>query len=289
MRPRLTALLLLVAFVARPASAHTTPSTKPKTITRTWSACGGPGPTSLMCASVKVAVTGTTTVVGVRNLSGDPALNHDGFATSAQWVLTTVGFDGVTAAAGTLTKTNGLTISPWWVHGVASIIPPRQWQRYDDKQFGTNGVNVDFGMDNGPGLSGGIASACATSGMLPVGSTRLWMTPVAGCNRNFVLGEPLTDGWFVTSFTTVSTWDPRNDDVSVYFRGQTEGGGSYECLFGSAHPSGDCSDAQFVDAHHPVPVASGPTSAVPEPRTFVLVATGGAALLAVRYRKRRLP
>jgi hypothetical protein len=289
MRLRLTALLLLVALVARPASAHTArPSTKPTTITRVWNACGGPGPTSLMCASVKVAVTGTTTVLSVRNLSGDPTLNNDGFATSAQWILTTVGFDGVTAAAGTFTKANGLTISPWWVHSLSSIIPPGQWQRYDDKQFGPNGVNVDFGMDNGPGLSGGIASACATSGMLPVGSTRIWMTPVDGCNKHFILGEPLTDGWFVTSFTTVSTWDPRNDDVSVYFRGQTIGGGSYECLFGGAHPAGNCSDAQFVDDVGD-PGALDPMSPVPEPRTFLLVGTGAVALLAVRYRRRRLP
>jgi hypothetical protein len=262
------------------------PST-PTTRTQTWNACGGHTVTSLMCASVQVAVTGTTTVVRVRNLSGDPTLAHDGAASSGQWILTAIGFEGIPAAAGTFTTATGATSGPWWQRTTASAAPGG-WARFDDKQFG-GGVNLDFGIDNGAGISGGIASSCASLGSLPGGSNRFWMTPVDGCANYTIASRALNDGWFEASFVTVESWNPNGGDVSVFFKGQNgPGGGSYECLVGGAQKRGDCSDAQFPDD----PASPGgldPMSPVPEPRTFFLVGTGVVAVLAVRHRRRRLP
>ena len=286
MRPASLLSLVTVTILALPSAARATgnggsnsgSSSTPTTRTRTWNACGGPTVHSLMCASVEVAVTGTTTVVRVRNLSGDLTLDHDGAATSGQWILTTIGFDGIAGSAGRFTTGTGLTIAPWEIYSLNSIVPPAQWTRFDDKVYGA-GVNLDFGIDNGPGISNGIASSCAPVGGLPGGSNRFWMTPVDGCNGYFIAGSTLNDGWFESGFVTAETWDPRGDDVSVFFKGQNgPGGASYECLVGDKESSGNCTDTQFDDSTVGVPDGP-PSSTVPEPGTFVLVGTGVAVAL----------
>ncbi|AHG88291.1 hypothetical protein J421_0754 [Gemmatirosa kalamazoonensis] len=250
-------------------------------LTRTWDACGGPTATTLMCASIQVEVIGTSTVVRVRNVSGDPSLAHDGTASAGSWVLTTVGFDGIAAAAGTFTRTTGATTGSWWQPSATSVAPA-SWQRFDDRQNG-GGVDVDFGVDNGRGISGGIASSCARIGTLPGGSNRLWMTPVDGCDGYAITDRAANDGWFETSFTTVETWDPRGDDVAVFFKGRNgPGGASYECLVGGTASRGDCEQLALVADGPP------PGAVVPEPRTLVLVATGLGGVLIPGVRRRIL-
>jgi hypothetical protein len=234
-----------------------------------------------MCASVEVGVTGTTTRVRVRNLSGEPTLPATVGTSTGQWVLTSVGFDGIPNSAGTFTTGVGATTGPWWQRTAGSSAPD-SWQRFDDKQFG-GGVNLDFGVYVGGGVSGGIASSCAPLGSLPGGSNRLWMTPVSGCAGYTIAGQALNEGWFETTFTTIETWDPRGTDVAAFFKGQNgPGGASYECLVGDGETRGNCNDDLTVDAAGNVV----PMYATPEPGTVALVATGLLGLLVPVARKR---
>lgn len=210
-------------------------------LSRQWDVCGGPTIMTLMCASVRVEVAGTTTTVLVRNFSGDPALAGNGVASAGQWVLTTVGFDGVANAAGTFTTATGSSTGTWW-QPTAAATAPAAWARFDDAQHG-GGVNVDFGIDNGSGIGNGIASSCAPPSSLPGGSNRLWMTSVDGCGGYQIAGHAV-DGWFETRFQTVEVWDPTGTDVALMFKGQNgPGGASYECVVGGGDPRGGCGDA----------------------------------------------
>lgn len=273
------------ASVGTSVGGTVTSSPTPGTLlSREWSICGGPTTLSLMCAAVQVDVLGTTTTVRVRNFSGDPALASAGVASAGQWVLTTVGFDGVANAAGTFTTAIGASSGPSWQPSPATE-PPDAWERFDDAQHG-GGVNVDFGIDNGPGISGGIASSCAPASSLPGGSNRLWMTSVDGCSGYAIASATANDGWFETRFQTAETWDPRGNDVALMFKGQNGAdGGSYECVVDVDDPRGGCVDADTYYAR-----AGGPDgSVVPEPGTFLLMATGvvGVLVLAVRTRRGR--
>ena len=244
--------------------------------TRSWTACGGPSQTTLLCAEVWVGVSGFSTTVRVRNVSGAAGLPlPEGAATDGRWVLTTVGFDGLPPVANALITY--FTDGAWWQRA-ATTREPRPWLAVNDGQFG-GGERIDLAIDNGAGISGGIASSCAPVGTLPGGSNRLWMTPNPGCEL-FTVADAAATPWFEARVLTTAAWDPNDDLVAVYLKGQNgPGGASWECLVGGARPRGDCADlAGGVGAVGAV---------VPEPGTVVLVATGLAGVAVAGWRRRR--
>lgn len=249
----------------------------PASVTRQWDLCGGPTKLTLMCASVKVSVEGTTTTVDVFNFSGAGSILAPGYATVGSWVITSVGFDGVANSAGAFTTSMGTTSGPWYRRTATTTIP-RQWSRFDDKTFG-GGVNVDFGIYNGSGIGGGIASSCAAVGTLPGGNSRLWMTDSQGCDAYSIADATRNEGWFQASFKTVETWNPNGDGVAVFFKGQNgPNGQSYECIHGGTYDNGVCVDADGLYGGDPAiaqiegvdPQQQAGAYVTPEPSTFVL-------------------
>lgn len=249
-------------------------------LSREWSVCGGPSLTTLLCAEIQVAVDGTTTTVRVRNFSGAPEITAGGAASAGQWVLTTVGFDGIAESAGAFVAATGAT-SGAWLQPTAAAPAPAAWVAHDDRQYG-GGVNVDLSIDNGTGVGDGLASSCAPAGTLPGGSNRLWITAVAGCGGYAVADAAANDGWLEARLQTVQAWDPNAPGVSAFFKGQNgPGGASWECSVGGADPRGGCADAAIYTAQD-VP----PGAVVPEPRTVVLMATGLIGVFAPAVRRR---
>jgi hypothetical protein len=247
---------------------------------RTWTTCGGLNLFSLACAAVRVTVDGTATSIAVQNLSGSPDVTWQGLhvPSAGQWVITKVGFDNVGSAVSTTRTVD--TEGPWY----ARTATPRDWSRFDDKQYG-GGERIDLGITNGTGISGGIASSCAPQGSLPGGNNRLWMTPNPDCTQNGVT-TPDGDPWFETDLLTTTAWDPNASNVTVYFKAQNgPGGASYECILGGATGRGGCYDVDPYVADGGI-VEPGPGQVVPEPGTLVLMATGVAGLGMLAWRRR---
>jgi hypothetical protein len=242
---------------------------------RSWTACGGFGALSVVCASVWLTVDGTTTTIGVENLSGAAGLTRAGEAvTSAgQWVITKVGFDNVPTAVSTTGPVE--TDGPW----LGRTSTPAAWTAFDDGQFG-GGERIDLGITNGSGVSGGIASSCAPQGSLPGGSNRLWMTPSPECAAYDVVART-NNPWFETDIFTTTTWDPNAADVTLYFKAQNgPDGASYECVLGGTTGRGGC---YGIDGH----LSAAGAQVVPEPGTLVLMATGAAGVGVAAWRRRR--
>jgi hypothetical protein len=266
-----------------PGSSAGTPSSpfSGTVLSREWSICGGPSLVSLLCADIQVDVAGTTTTVRVRNFSGAPEITAGGASSAGEWVLTTVGFDGIAESAGTFVAGVGATSGPW-LQRTPESTAPAAWVAHDDKQVG-GGVTVDLAVANPNGVGAGIASSCAATGSLPGGSNKLWISAVAGCDGYTVADAAANDGWFEVSVQTVDTWDPNAAGVSAFFKGQNgPGGASYSCSVGGATPTGDCVDA----GTYVTQTVGGPGGVVPEPQTVVLVATGLVGVFAPTIRRR---
>jgi hypothetical protein len=131
---------------------------------------------------------------------------------------------------------------------------------------------VDIKMDT-PGsktaLAGGIASGCATSAELPGSPPNLYLNPCSTDTSN-----PLD---FVTFTFSIAggTWDPATSEI--VFRGyDAVTGETTECWTGTG-TNGAAANCT-------------PVSAVPEPVTLTLLATGLMGMSGVGFfRRRRAP
>lgn len=235
---------------------------------RQWDVCGGNQPFAT-CASVNVAVTGTTVAMKIRNLSG-----LFSSAGTGNWVFTTVGLDNLTSAvnATSAVGTSGPT---------RGSDTPAGWQVFNNQTNG-GGINVDLGGDNGNGIGDGIASSCAPAGSLPGGSNELWMTPNAGCSGGYsVTNAGLNGGWTLFTFNLNQTFDPNDPGTILYVKAQNGGPGgglSTECITSNgSNRNANCFD---------IPDEDVPPTAAPEPISMALLGTGLAGIGYVRRRRK---
>lgn len=230
---------------------------------RQWDVCGGNQPFAT-CASVNVAVTGTTVAMKVRNLSGLFASEGTG-----NWVFTSIGLDNLLSA---VNATSAVSMSG----PTRGSDTPAAWSIFNNTQFG-GGINVDLGGENGNGVNNGIASSCAAAGSLPGGANELWMTPNADCSGGYsVTNAGLNGGWALFTFNVNQTFDPNDPGTILFLKAQNGGPGgqlSTECITSN----GSNANANCLDI---------PPTTAPEPISMALLGTGLAGVGYVRRRRK---
>lgn len=220
---------------------------------RSYQVCGGDQ--FQTCAAIEINVVGSNVTMRVWNLSGNTSVT--GVSTPANTVFNSIGFynvpAGVQAVAGSMTMTG----------------PARPGDTPGDWDLVNNG-HVSFGVDyqvtNGNNAIDGIASGCAAPGTLP--GTELYQNPCA---------DPATDsgsGWVTFDFQiSGGSWDPNSSDI--VFRGQDGVTGRRTECWTNTSPD-------------QLPANCLPTaSAVPEPVTMTLLATGLASMGGAGFIRRR--
>lgn len=225
---------------------------------RSYQVCGGDQFTT--CAAIEISVVGSNVTMRVWNLSGNSAVT--GVSSPANTVINTIGFYNVPAGLSAMTGS------------LATSGPARPGDTPGNWNLANTGkvsFNVDYKATSGNNLANGIASGCASAGSLGGSPPDLYLNPCA---------DPASDpgsGWVTFNFqVTGASWDPNTSDI--VFRGENAQTGQRVECWTAATPGGLPANC--------LPAAS----AVPEPVTMTLLATGlasmgGAGL--IRRRKNR--
>ena len=222
---------------------------------RSYQVCGGDQFTT--CAAIEITVVGSNVTMRVWNLSGNSAVT--GVSSPGNTVFNSIGFynvpAGVSAVTGTLATTGparpGDTPGNWNLANTGKV-----------------SFDIDYKVASGANnIANGIASGCAAPGSLGGSPPDLYLNPCA---------DPASDptGWVTFNFQiTGGSWDPNSSDI--VFRGQNAlTGGTTECWTAST-PGGTPANC--------LPTAS----AVPEPITMTLLATGLASMGGAGLIRRR--
>jgi len=237
------------------AAASVWPSSGEAQDSRNWLVCGGNHFDT--CASVFVEV-GPADAYGVSqvemkvwNLSGVEG-TYEGT------VFTKIGFFHQN-------HTSGSVIAAQALEGSLSMSgtgynDPDQWVLGNPNNAG--GIELDLAANNGPGINNALANGCGLdAGLLPGGRNSFWLNPCAGSD---FANDPNAAGWITISFDIEGTWDLATTEMLVFGQNGPDGL-STQCITGEG---GNC-------------------SVVPEPTTWLLLATGLGGLGLVHLRRRR--
>ena len=218
---------------------------------QTYRVCGGDQ--FKTCAAVELSVVGANVTMKVWNLSG---FNGSGAGT----VFTGFGFYNLPA---------GIS----YVGGSGNVSGPARPGDTPGNWTFKNDGRVNFPVDIDAGTPGkneqmvnGIASACATPGQLPGSPPNLYMNP---CSSD--TSDPA--GWVTFTFQiSGGTWDPTTSHLVI--RG-------YDALTDTA------TECWTGPTPNGTPTNCPEFTAVPEPVTMTLLATGLAGMSGVKFFRRR--
>jgi len=239
---------LAVAAVLTPASARAgTPGE--------YNFCGGSGFT--FCASVNMSVVANAT--GGYTVTLEVANRSQASGTGAPAQFVSIGLENVLPPGEKLSSPSNFRLQQGTWNGTTYIFAdvcgsnPVCWNMATNQTEG-GGVNVDFDANTTQGNQSSIASNCSAS-------DPFWnQTPINTCAQgtDVAVWRPVRISFDVTQNIT---------SADIYVKAIANG--STECLTGSST------------------IACTPVTAVPEPATMTLLASGLAALSGVAYRRRR--
>ncbi|MGH7658829.1 MAG: PEP-CTERM sorting domain-containing protein, partial [Gemmatimonadales bacterium] len=219
---------------------------------RSYQVCGGTN--FQTCAAIEINVVGSNVTMRVWNLSGNVAVT--GKNTPANTIINSIGFYNV--PAGVQAVVGSQTVSGPARPGDT----PSDWTLKNNNKLA---FNVDYSTTSGNNALDGIASGCANPASLPSG-VDLYLNPCS---------DPSTDpgsGWVTFNFQiSGGSWDPNTSDI--VFRGQEPGTGLRTECYTATSPGGR--------------PANCVASAVPEPVTMTLLATGLASMGGAGFIRRR--
>lgn len=254
-----------IALLAAPSAAEAQIQTKD------WLVCGGNSTTFSTCASVFLTVERD----GFRDVEETLPLhrvsmkiwNLSGMGDSyAGGIFTKIGFfhEDFTQNPGGI-EANADGNFQMWTHEDNMVGDATAWQLANPNNAG--GVYLDIASHNGNGVNNGIASGCDPS-LNPADAKAVWENPCLG--DSFVHdADANPDGWINMSFDVVGEWDLATTEMLIFVQNGPDGpDDSLQCVTGGGQFTCD-------------PVR------VPEPTTWLLLATGLAGLGFVSIRRRR--